>query len=128
MQFESLSRQLIPFRLRHLASRGWGVLPNPLPNEVGPTAPGLDLEGSDVVMALAASAAPPSNVSAVLLGDCIARSMTLMSASIVPSAHAVYTRNIVVMLWPCCLATHSGLWPIMRSQLTDEWRAQYGFR
>ena len=77
---------------------------------------------------LAASAAPPSNVAAVFLADCIACFMALMSASIAPSAHAVYTGNIVVTLWPCCLATHSGFWPIMRSQLTDEWRAQYGFR
>jgi len=88
----------------------------------------LDLALSDAVMALAASAAPPSNVAPVLLADCIAHFVALRSPSIAPSAHAVYTRNIVVMLWPCCLATHSGFRPIMRSQLTDEWRAQYGFR
>ncbi len=33
--------------------------------------------------------------------------------------------DIVVTLWSCCSATHSGFSPIIRFQLTDECRALY---
>jgi hypothetical protein len=34
----------------------------------------------------------------------------------------------VMMLWPCCFGTHNGFLPIIRFQLTEEWRATYGRR
>jgi hypothetical protein len=54
--------------------------------------------------------------------------MIATSASVAPRTHAAYVRNIVVTLWPCCSETQSGLLPIIRFQLTEVWRAQYGRR
>ena len=45
-----------------------------------------------------------------------------------PSVHAAYMFSIVVTLWPCCLATQSRFFPIIKFQLTEECRAQYGSR
>ena len=41
---------------------------------------------------------------------------------------AIQTRSIVERLCPCCSATHNGFLPIIRFQLTEEWRATYGRR
>jgi len=60
----------------------------------------------------------------VRASDAIARLIAWMSDRVAPSVHAAYALSIVVMVCPCCFATHSGLLPLIRFQLTDECRAQ----
>jgi hypothetical protein len=52
-----------------------------------------------------------------------ARRIASMSFSVAPRIHFAYVFNITSGLWPCCSATHRKFFPIIRFQLTDEWRA-----
>jgi hypothetical protein len=45
------------------------------------------------------------------------------SASVAPSIQVPYLSYMTCTLWPCCREHHSGFLPIMRCQLTHEWRA-----
>ena len=47
-------------------------------------------------------------------------SIAWTSVSAAPSTQAAYVRSIVIMLWPCCLATQRRFLPTIRFQLTEE--------